>query len=96
MVDASCRFELPDSRDNDRPSKWIEMLDPSSYGHFEDSETKNITWCNDRYCITTRELVKHYTSIKSFKGGFSHVNLAETLEHLDKEVKGKIARQLRA
>lgn len=92
MVDASYRFELPDTRDNIRPLKWIKMLDPSSYGHFEDSETKNITWCNDRYCITTRELVKHYASIKCFENRFSRFNLEETLEDLDKKVKGKIER----
>lgn len=92
MVNAKCLLHLPDSRENPRPLDWIEMLDPSSYGHFEDSETQNITWCNDRYCMTTRELVKYYTIIKSFQGDFSREKLAETLEHLDDEVKEEVER----
>ncbi|EEU34664.1 uncharacterized protein NECHADRAFT_82338 [Fusarium vanettenii 77-13-4] len=37
------------------PRDWIENLDPESYGHFTDPETKHITWCSDRSCATTLE-----------------------------------------
>ncbi|KAM4061002.1 hypothetical protein HRG_010087 [Hirsutella rhossiliensis] len=34
---------------------WLETLDPDSYGHFADQETKHITWCDERGCATTFE-----------------------------------------
>lgn len=34
-------------------------IDPESYGHFSDAETKNITWCDDKTCATTFELGAH-------------------------------------
>ncbi|KAH6974552.1 hypothetical protein BKA56DRAFT_438075, partial [Ilyonectria sp. MPI-CAGE-AT-0026] len=35
--------------------EWIRGLDPESYGHFDDQNTKCLAWCDDRYCITTCE-----------------------------------------
>jgi hypothetical protein len=93
MVNSGCLLHLPDTRDNPRPLDWIEKLDPSSYGHFEDPETQHITWCNDRSCMTTRDLIKFYTIIaqaESFQGDFSREKLTETLESLDHSVKGKV------
>lgn len=37
---------------------WQTMLDPHSYGHFADADTKNITWCDDRSCPTSFELMQ--------------------------------------
>lgn len=37
---------------------WISRLDPKSYGHFSDSMTKHITWCDDGECATTYELLR--------------------------------------
>lgn len=95
MVNAECLLHLSDNQDNPRPLDWIEMLDPSSYGHFEDPETQNITWCNDRCCMTTRELIKFYTIIKCFQGGFSREKLAENLEYLDHSVKLNLKTSMR-
>jgi hypothetical protein len=36
--------------------RWIQILDPQSYGHFEDEATKHITWCDDGHCVTRFEL----------------------------------------
>ena len=47
-------------RRSERPSgpRWIQHVDPDSYGHFTDPGTKHITWCDDRRCATTFELVR--------------------------------------
>lgn len=34
-------------------------IDPESYGHFSDDETKSITWCDDKTCATTFDLGAH-------------------------------------
>lgn len=44
--------------------EWIRTLDPESYGHFDDQDTKCLTWCDDRYCITTCELL-HFSALTS-------------------------------
>ncbi|KAH6995229.1 hypothetical protein EDB80DRAFT_877101 [Ilyonectria destructans] len=46
--------------------EWIGALDPESYGHFDDQDTKCLTWCDDRYCITTCELL-HFSALTSVR-----------------------------
>lgn len=38
---------------------WTSKLNPDSYGHFVDQDTKHITWCDDRRCTTTFELIQY-------------------------------------
>ncbi|KAH7017068.1 hypothetical protein EDB80DRAFT_677910 [Ilyonectria destructans] len=38
---------------------WTSKLNPESYGHFVDQDTKHITWCDDRRCTTTFELLRY-------------------------------------
>lgn len=45
---------------------WIRSLDPESYGHYNDSETKHITWCDDQNCKTTYGLVQFQTLVKHY------------------------------
>lgn len=40
----------------DMMEKCTELLDPDTYGHFQNPDTKYITWCDDRSCATTCEL----------------------------------------
>lgn len=44
--------------------KWTSKLNPESYGHFTDQDNKHITWCDDRRCTTTFELLR-YASLLS-------------------------------
>lgn len=43
--------------------RWIALLDPDTYGHFEDPDTKHIIWCDDRSRATTCELAAFSASI---------------------------------
>ncbi|KAH7141932.1 hypothetical protein EDB81DRAFT_760779 [Dactylonectria macrodidyma] len=42
--------------DNSVATSWVSQLDPDSYGHFADQDTKHITWCDDLGCSTTYAL----------------------------------------
>ncbi|KAF4124622.1 hypothetical protein GMORB2_5288 [Geosmithia morbida] len=53
----SCTFDF-DCKDACSPG-WITQLDPDSYDHFADPATKNITWCDDRSCATSFELIQN-------------------------------------
>ncbi|KAH8684031.1 hypothetical protein BGZ61DRAFT_455538 [Ilyonectria robusta] len=55
QISSCCIMQLPYD-DEKKMSTWVRALDPESYGHFSDQDTKHITWCDDRFCITTREL----------------------------------------
>ena len=67
---------------------WIEKLNPESYGHFRDQSTKHITWCNDRRCATTYELLQcsvfRGTASCSVETGV-RLDAKLTLKMLDKE-----------
>lgn len=48
--------QLVTHHDRPTPGRWIKFLDPDSYGHFADQDTKHITWCDDHGCTTTFRL----------------------------------------
>ncbi|KAH6995866.1 hypothetical protein BKA56DRAFT_609159 [Ilyonectria sp. MPI-CAGE-AT-0026] len=57
---------------------WTSKLNPESYGHFVDQDTKHITWCDDRRCTTTFELIR-YASLLEL-GTNQLEEMRETLE----------------
>ncbi|KAH8649003.1 hypothetical protein BGZ61DRAFT_376209 [Ilyonectria robusta] len=74
--------------------EWIEALDPDSYGHFDDQDTKCLTWCDNRYCITTCQLL-HFSILTSFPAIHSisdcHAEEGrEVVSHLNWKVKNRI------
>lgn len=60
------RFSIKIERNCSMDTDWIKLLDPESYGHFDDEETKHITWCDDRDCATSCELLRHDSFISLF------------------------------
>lgn len=37
---------------------WVRQLNPESYGHFANLDTKYITWCDDHKCATTFRCIR--------------------------------------
>lgn len=64
QISSCCFMQLPHNHDQRKMSTWIKTLDPESYGHFSGQDTKHITWCDDRFCITTRGLLQ-FSQLKS-------------------------------
>jgi hypothetical protein len=48
--------------------RWIQHVDPDTYGHFSDLGTRHITWRDHRRCTTTFELVRT-ASLYRWPGG---------------------------
>lgn len=97
-IRSRCRFNITWAE----PAKkeWIQRLNPDSYKHFSDQDTKNITWCDDRTCATTFELLRHSSlqDIAVTRDGrekkMSGLDSCVNLELWDRRVDGEIRRLL--
>lgn len=84
-----CNTTRPFLKNGAASENWVQVLDPDSYGHFSDRETKHITWCDDRQCATTFELLR----ATSLRWLFANQNVMKPLradEALDQVTKRRI------
>jgi hypothetical protein len=91
-IASSCRFVCYLEDVEEMMQRWIGLLDPDTYGQFEDPDTKHITWCDDRSCATTCELAAFSVSIfvtGAYPGNSFRSSYGAGMDHFDSIVNWK-------
>lgn len=60
IMKRGCAFDM---QANFCDSAWQEMMDPATFGLYTDEKWRNVVWCEDEFCSTSRFLSR-YTELR--------------------------------